>query len=206
MLKTMTHTLRNAAVLTLALLIICGFLYPMLVTGIGQLFFPHQANGSIVEVDGKAVGSSLLGQDFTEARFLKCRPSAVNYNTYTKEQQDSGDYGGVGSGSNNYASSNPDLVARVQADIDAFLAANPGTAVEDLPADLMTASGSGLDPHISVASALVQLPAVSVASGISEADLKAIVGKHTTGKFLGIFGEETVNVLAVNLDIYQLTK
>ena len=138
---------------------------------------------------------------------MKCRPSAYNYNTYYQDEQgnqyynDGSEFDGLGSGSNNYAPSNPALAERVEADIEAFLSANPDVKREDIPADLMTASGSGLDPHITPESARIQLPALAVASGLSEEELEQIVQDNTEGKFLGIFGEETVNVLGVNLDI-----
>ena len=138
---------------------------------------------------------------------MKCRPSAYNYNTYYQDEQgnqyynDGSEFAGLGSGSNNYAPSNPALAERVEADIEAFLSANPDVKREDIPADLMTASGSGLDPHITPESARIQLPALAVASGLSEEELELIVQDNTEGKFLGIFGEETVNVLGVNLDI-----
>lgn len=138
---------------------------------------------------------------------MKCRPSAYNYNTYYQDEQgnqyynDGSEFAGLGSGSNNYAPSNPALAERVEADIEAFLSANPDVKREDIPADLMTASGSGLDPHITPESARIQLPALAVASGLSEEELEQIVQDNTEGKFLGIFGEETVNVLGVNLDI-----
>ena len=114
---------------------------------------------------------------------------------------DGSEFAGLGSGSNNYAPSNPALTQRVEADIEAFLAENPGVAREDIPADLMTASGSGLDPHISPAAAQVQLPAIAEASGLSPERLAQIVADNTEEKLLGVFGEETVNVLGVNLDI-----
>lgn len=187
--------------LSLVMLLICGLLYPLLLTGASRLLFPRQAQGSLIMVDGVAVGSSLVGQDFTDSRFMKCRPSAVGYNTYTQEEKDDGTYGGVGSGSNNYAATNPDLVKRVQEDMDAFLAANPSVQKGDIPTDLLTASGSGLDPHISPASAAVQLPALVESTGMALEELEKIVTAHTEGKFLGVLGEEKVNVLGVNLDI-----
>ncbi len=192
---------KKPLLITLVLLLLCGLVYPLLLTGMAQLAFPRQANGSVVAVDGKAVGSALVGQDFTDPRFMKCRPSAVNYNTYTQEDVANGDYAGIGSGSKNYAPTNPALAERVEADIAAFLAANPGVAEEDIPTDLLTASGSGLDPHISPAAADVQIAALAEAGGLSEARLREIVQENTQGKFLGIFGEETVNVLLVNLQI-----
>lgn len=199
--KSALGSLKTAGLVTLALLVLCGLLYPLALTGISQLVFPHQANGSLIEVDGKAVGAQFVGQDFTDPRYMKCRPSAVGYNTYTEADKASGDYAGLASGSNNFAPSNPALVERVEADIASFLAANPSVKKEQIPTDLLTASGSGLDPHISPASAAVQIPQLAVNSGLSEEVLQEIVKKHTTGKVLGIFGEEIVNVLQVNLDI-----
>ena len=193
--------IKKPLLVTVVLLFICGIGYPLLLTGISQLIFPKQANGSMVTVDGKVIGSELIGQDFSADWFMKSRPSAVNYNTYTQEDKESGIYTGVGSGSKNYAPTNPELVKRVEADIADFLAANPNIVKEDIPTDLLTASGSGLDPHISPKSAEVQIPALVEATGLSQETLEIIVKNNTQGKFLGVFGEETVNVLLVNLEI-----
>lgn len=198
--------IKKPLLVTLVLLFVCGIVYPLLLTGISQLLFPKKANGSLVIVDGKAIGSELIGQDFTDERFMKCRPSAVNYNTYTMEEKESGTYTGVSSGSKNYAATNPDLVKRVEADMEEFLKANPSVSREDIPTDLLTASGSGLDPHISPEAARIQIPALVNSTGLSEARLTEIVKEHTKGKFLGIFGEETVNVLMVNLQIAKEMK
>ena len=195
--------LKAPVLVTLVLLVLCGLVYPLLMTGLSQLIFPSQANGSLIYADGQAVGAQYVGQDFTDPRFMRCRPSAVNYNVYTDEEKANGDYAGVASGSNNYGPSNPALVERVQGDIDAFLSEHPGLTVADLPADLVTASGSGLDPHISPASAEVQVPQLAENTGLTEEALREIVKEHTTGKFLGIFGEDVVNVLGVNLGIAQ---
>lgn len=193
--------MKKPLLVTLALLLLCGLAYPLLLTGISQVIFPKQANGSMVTYDGKTVGSALVGQDFTDARFMKCRPSAVNYNTYTEEEKEKGDYTGVSSGSKNYAPTNPELVKRVEADITEFLTANPSVKKADIPTDLLTASGSGLDPHISPQSAAIQLPELAKATGLPEDRLKEIVKENTQGKLLGIFGDKTVNVLKVNLQI-----
>ena len=201
------HGLRQSLVVTLILLLLCGFVFPVLLTGISALIFPSQASGNLVYADGQAVGAANVGQDFTEPYFMKGRPSAYNYNTYYKDEQgnqyynDGSAFAGLSSGSNNYAPSNPALTERVEADIEAFLEANPDVKREDIPADLMTASGSGLDPHITPESARIQIPALAAASGLSEEELEQIVADNTEGKLLGIFGEETVNVLGVNLDI-----
>lgn len=202
-LKASLQSLKKAFLVTIALLVICGLGYPLLMTGVAQVVFPHQANGSLVKVDGQAVGSSLVGQDFTEEYFMKCRPSAVSYNTYTQEQADNGDYGGVSSGSKNFAPTNPDLAARVSEDMAAFLAANPGVSAEDIPTDLLTASGSGLDPHISPESAKVQLTRLTETSGLTMEALETIVADNTKGKSFGIFGESRVNVLGVNIAIAE---
>lgn len=201
------HGLRQSLAVTLILLLLCGFVFPVLLTGISALIFPSQASGNLVYADGQAVGAANVGQDFTEPYFMKGRPSAYNYNTYYEDEQgnqyynDGSAFAGLSSGSNNYAPSNPALTERVEADIEAFLEANPDVKREDIPADLMTASGSGLDPHITPASARIQIPALAAASGLSEDKLEQIVTDNTEGKLFGIFGEETVNVLGVNLDI-----
>ena len=193
--------IRKPVLVTLTLLFLCGAAYPLLLTGLGQLIFPDQANGSLVEINGRAVGSKLVGQDFTDARFMKCRPSAVSYNTYTQEDKRNGSYAGVASGSQNFGPANPALVKRVEADIAAFLSKNAAARKKDLPADLFTASGSGLEPYLSPVSAAIQIPALAEATGLPEEYLEGVVRKHTQGKLLGVFGEETVNVLMVNLDI-----
>ncbi|MEG1577135.1 MAG: potassium-transporting ATPase subunit KdpC [Oscillospiraceae bacterium] len=191
--------LKKPLLVTLVLMVLCGLVYPLLLTGISQVVFPHQANGSLIELGGKPVGSALVGQDFTDSRFLQGRPSAVNNNTFT----DAGAFGGVSSGSQNYSPSNPALTERVQRDMDAFLAAHPDLTVTDIPADLVTASGSGLDPDISPASAAIQIPQLAKNTGLSEETLSQFVAENTTGKFLGIFGEARVNVLGVNLAIAE---
>ena len=192
---------KNALRGSIAMFAICGFAYPMIMTGISQIIFPHQANGSLIEENGEVVGSSLVGQDFTDERLFHCRPSAYNYNTYTEEDKENGNYGGVSSGSNNYAPSNPDLEKRINEDIEKFLQENPTIEKEDIPSDIITASGSGLDPHISVEAANVQIDRVSENTGLTKKQLKKMIEENTEGKFLGIFGEEKVNVLELNLSL-----
>ena len=205
--STFFHSLRQSLVVTLILLLLCGFVFPVLLSGISAVIFPSQAGGSLVYAGGQAVGSATVGQDFTEPYFMKGRPSAYNYNTYSLDEQgnpyynDGSEFSGLRTGSDNYAPSNPALTERVEADIEAFLEANPDVKREDIPADLMTASGSGLDPHIPPESARLQIPALAAASGVREEELEQIVEANTEGKLFGIFGEETVNVLGVNLDI-----
>jgi len=201
LIKTVYNNIKQPILVTVILLAICGFLYPLALTGLAQVLFPHQANGSLIEINGEIVGSELIGQNFTKDYFMKSRPSAVNYNTYTKEQKENGEYGGVGSGSANFAATNPKLASRVQEDINKFLEEHPSINREDIPTDLMTASGSGLDPHISPESAHVQLALLVQTTGLSEETLEEIVKNNTQGKEFGIFGANNVNVLGVNIEI-----
>lgn len=205
--KNILSNVRQAILVTILLMVICGFLFPLVLSGLSRVIFPEQAKGSLIEENGTVIGSEFVGQEFTQPYFMKGRPSAVHYNTYTEDENgnkmysDGSEFGGVASGSSNYGPSNPELVNRVESDMAAFLEANPDVKKEDIPTDLLTASGSGLDPHISVESANIQIPAVAEASGIQEERLKEIVKENTTGKLIGIFGEETVNVLGVNVSI-----
>lgn len=207
--KEFLHGTRQAVSVTVVLMLICGLLFPCLLTGLSSVLFPHQAGGSLITVNGTAVGAEHVGQEFTQDCYMWSRPSAYHYNVYTegedgaKYYNDGTEFGGLASGSNNYAPSNPALVERVEADMEAFLEKNPGIKREDIPTDLLTASGSGLDPHISSASAQIQLPRIAQASGLSEESLQEIVERNTTGKLLGVFGEKTVNVLKVNIEIAQ---
>lgn len=193
--------IKKPFMVSITLLIICGIIYPAFMTGVSQILFKDKANGSIIYADGKAVGAEYVGQEFTDARFMHGRPSAYNYNTYTLEQKENGEYSGPSSGSNNYAPSNPKLLERVNDDVDKILSENPTVKKQDIPADLVTESGSGLDPHISEQAAKIQLDRISKETGISAHELENIVKNNTSGKVLGIFGENTVNVLGVNLDI-----
>ena len=207
----MKNIFKSSIKLSIMLLLICGLIYPLLTTGIGQILFNKQANGSMVSFNGKKVGSQLIGQNFIDGRFFQGRISSVNYNTYTKEDtvpDSSGKtvYNGVSSGSSNLAPSNSKLTERVKDDMDKFLEAHPTLKKEDIPADLLTSSASGLDPELSPASMKIQIDAVSKASGISADDLQQIISKHTKGKFLGVFGEPRVNVLMVNLEIANKLK
>ncbi len=199
---------RTALVFCLVMIVLCSFIYPLALTGVSQLTMKEKANGSLIDQEGnltadadEAVGSALLGQDFTEDYFFRGRVSSINYNTYTQEQKDSGEYAGVASGSFNYGNSNPNLEVRIQKGLDEFLSSHPGKTAEDIPADLLTASGSGLDPHISPEAAEVQIDAVAQNSGLGVEAVTKIVEDNTEHKFLGIFGEERVNVLKCNLDI-----
>lgn len=205
--KNFGRYLKRALAVTLVLLVLCGVVYPLLLTAAGQAIFPKQANGSIVKVNGKAAGSEIVGQEFEGDQYFHGRISSVNYNTYTKEEKESGEYEGVSSGSFNYAPSSKDLEKRVEEDVKAFKERYKEVTGEEfkgeIPADMLTASGSGLDPHISTEAAKVQLPIVAAASGLSEEEVQNIVDNNTEKKVFGIFGEEEVNVLECNIDIAE---
>lgn len=188
--------LKKSILVSLTLMFICGFAFPTVMTGIGQLFFNNKANGSMITVNGREVGSALLGQKFTDARYFHGRISAVDYNTYKD-----GDKISVSSGSANLAPSNKALTERIQKDLDAFLRANPEVKKEDVPADFLTSSGSGLDPHISPEAAEIQIPAISKATGIDKSALEQMVKNNTEERQLGVFGNRRVNVLKLNIEV-----
>lgn len=197
---------KTAFFVSIAMFLLCGFAYPMVLTGISQVIFPNQANGSLVEMDGKVVGSTLVGQDFTDERLFHCRPSAYNYNTYTQEDKENGTYTGLSSGSNNYAVSNPKLEERLNQDIEQFLKENPTITRDEIPSDIIAVSGSGLDPHISVEAANVQVDRIVKNTQLSETKVKELIKQNTAGKLFGIFGEERVNVLELNLSLVKELK
>ena len=181
----MKTQLRPALTLLALFTILTGVIYPLVITGIAQVAFPNQANGSIVVMDGKAYGSELIGQQFDDPKYFCGRPSAAGYNA-------------AASSGSNYGPMNPALLDAVQARIDALKAADPENTLP-IPVDLVTASGSGLDPHISVAAALYQVHRVASARGLSEAEVASLVEKYTEGRQFGFLGEPRVNVLLLNL-------
>lgn len=168
--------------------LLTGIIYPLVVTGIAQVLFPHQANGSIIIKNGKPVGSRLIGQQFEDPKYFWGRLSATTPFPYN---------GGSSSGSN-LGPNNPDLMKALQARIGALHAADPGNTVK-IPVDLVTASGSGLDPHISLAAAEYQVHRVGKDRGIPEAQVRTMIAQHSRGRWLGLFGEPVVNVLELNL-------
>ena len=207
----MKEMLKKSILLSVVLLLLCGLIYPLVMTGISQVLFNKKANGSMVIFNGKEVGSQLIGQSFTDSRFFRGRVSSSNYNTYTKADTKSDSKGvvvnsGVTSGSANLGPSNPALTDRVKKDMKDFLKIHPTLKAEDVPTDLLTSSASGLDPNISPESAKIQIAAVSKATDISSKDLNDIIIKYTEGKTLGIFGEPRVNVLKVNLEVASILK
>lgn len=184
----MIKELRPALVVFGLLTVVTGVLYPGIVTVVGRLAFPEQASGSLILRDGHAVGSALLGQPFSDPRYFWSRPSATSPQPYN---------GGASSGSN-LGAINPALAEAVSARVAALRAADPGSA-RPVPVDLVTASGSGLDPHITPAAARYQAGRVARARGLAEAAVLALVERHTEARTLGVLGEPRVNVLELNL-------
>ena len=190
------------AIIVLALLtLITGIIYPVLVTVIAQVAFPAQANGSLIVKDGKAIGSSLIGQSFDDPKYFWGRLSATSTYPYNAFNADAL----TASSGSNYGPLNPDLIKAVQGRIDALKAADPGNT-QPIPVDLVTASGSGLDPHISPAAAAYQVARVARARGLDVSVVQQLVAQHTEGRDLGILGEPRVNVLELNLALDSLPK
>jgi K+-transporting ATPase ATPase C chain len=175
---------------TLVLTVLTGIAYPLLVTGLTKVLFPHQANGSLIQANGKTIGSELIGQRFTRPEYFHGRPSAAGNDGYD----------GLASGGSTLGPTNQKLVDRVNDDLKKFRAENP-TFTGPVPADLVTASGSGLDPDLSPASAEAQVARVAARRQMSAEALRQLVAAHTEGRQFGILGEPRVNVLKLNLDL-----
>src|ERR1700757_2573568 len=193
----MLREIRPAIVLLLALTVITGLAYPLAITAVAGAIFPKQAEGSLIERDGKVVGSALIGQEFTSDKYFHGRPSA----TVAPDPNDStktvpAPYNAANSGGSNLGPTNKALIERVQGDVDKLKQENPSA---DLPIDLVTTSGGGLDPHISPAAALFQVPRVAKARNMPEDRVRQLVEEHVEGRWLGLLGEPRVNVLALNL-------
>ena len=182
------QAMRPAVSVFVLLSAITGLAYPVLVTGVAQAVFAHAANGSLVEVNGRAVGSALIGQSFTDAKYFWSRPSATG--TLANN--------GAASGGSNLGANNPALLDAVTGRIAALRAADPGNTLP-VPIDLVTASGSGLDPDISLAAAYYQAPRIARVRGLSIDSVKALIAQHAQTPWLGVVGEPRVNVLALNL-------
>jgi len=198
----MLRQIRPAIVVLVALTVLTGLVYPLVITGIAQVVFPRQANGSLVERNGKVIGSALIGQDFSSDKYFHGRPSA----TTTPDPKDptktiAAPYNAANSGGSNLAPSNKVLIARVKGDLAKLQKENPGTPV---PIDLVTTSASGLDPDISPAAALVQVPRIAKARNLPEDRLRRLVEDNTDDRLLALLGEPRVNVLALNVALDRL--
>ena len=191
----MRTQLRPALVSLVALTLITGLLYPLVVTGIAQMLFPRQANGSLILVDGQPVGSSLIGQPFDAPKYFWGRPSATSPFPYNA----------AASSGSNLGPTNDALIKVVQARIDAFKSVDPDNPLP-LPVDLVTASGSGLDPHISPAAAAYQVRRIARVRGLDETAVRRLLAQHTEGRQLGVLGEPRVNVLMLNLALDRHVK
>jgi len=178
----------TAILMTVVTTVLLGIIYPFVVTGLAQLIFPRQANGSLITSGGKLIGSHLIGQPFSSPGYFRSRPSAAGTAGY-----DAGNSSG-----SNFGPTNKMLIDRMNGDIQKAQAENPNAPV---PMDLVTTSGSGLDPHISPQAAAFQVPRVARERGMSEADVSALIANHTEGRQLGFLGEPRVNVLELNLDL-----
>jgi K+-transporting ATPase ATPase C chain len=177
----------TSILMTIVTTVLLGIIYPFVVTGLAQLIFPKQANGSLITANGKIVGSHLIGQPFSSPGYFRSRPSAAGTG-----------YDASNSGGSNLGPTNKMLIDRMNGDIQKAQAENPGTPV---PMDLVTTSGSGLDPHISPEAADFQVPRVARERNMSEADVRTLVANHTEGRQFGFLGEPRVNVLELNLDL-----
>jgi potassium-transporting ATPase KdpC subunit len=199
----MLREIRPAIVVLVALTLITGLAYPLAMTGIAKVIFNHQAEGSLIERDGKIVGSALIGQEFKSAKYFHGRPSA----TTAPDPADStktvaAPYNAANSGGSNLGPSNKALIDRVQADLDKLKKENPSAPV---PADLVTTSASGLDPDISPEAAYFQVPRVASARNLTEDKVRQLVSNHVEERFLGLLGEPRVNVLLLNLVLDRLS-
>ena len=199
----MLREVRPAIILVVALTLITGLVYPLFMTGIAEVIFPRQAQGSLIEKDGKVVGSALIGQVFASDRYFHGRPSATNAPD-PKDPTKTVDapYNAVNSMGSNYGPTSKALVDRIKADLEKLKAENPSAPV---PQDLVTTSGSGLDPDISPEAALFQVPRVAKARNMPEDRLRQLVQEQTNARLLGLLGEPRVNVLLLNLALDQAT-
>lgn len=198
--RTSVRQFRPAIIITLVLTVLLGIIYPVVTTGVAQVLFPSQANGSIVTVNGKQIGSKLIGQYWTQPQYFHGRPSATNNLQGTPSP-----YEADNSAGSNLGPTNSQLVTTVQQRIAALKKENPDVpAGTPIPADLVEASASGLDPDISVAAAYYQIPRIAKVRGLSQATVQQVVNQHIEGRFLGLFGEPRVNVLELNLALDAL--
>jgi len=193
----MMKEIRPAIVMMVCFTVLTGLAYPLVMTGIAQLVFPRQAKGSLIEKDNKVIGSELIGQNFTQDKYFHGRPSATT-DTDPKDATKTipAPYNAANSSGSNAGPTSKALIERIQGDVEKLKAENPNAAV---PVDLVTTSASGLDPDITPAAALFQVPRVAKARGLPEARVRQLVAQHVEGRFLGVIGEPRVNVLRLNM-------
>lgn len=200
--KTLKALLPKAAVIFLIFTLLCGVVYTAVVTGLAQLLFPHQANGSIIEIDGKKYGCELLGQQYTDDGHMWGRIMNIDVSTYKDQDGKTLMYAAP----SNLSPASDEYAALVAERVEKLRAANPDMDDAAIPVDLVTCSGSGLDPDISPAAAEYQVARIAKTRGISPEEVRDIIETCTNGRFLGVFGEETVNVLKVNLMLDGILK
>jgi K+-transporting ATPase ATPase C chain len=210
----MLREIRPAIIFVVALTLLTGLAYPLAMTGLAQLLFPHQANGSLIQKDGKVIGSQLIGQLFTEDKYFRGRPSATTKadpNDASKTVPDPNDasktvpdpYNAANSGGSNLGPTSKALIERVKEDVDKLKAENPNAPV---PIDLVTTTAGGLDPHISPEAALFQVPRVAKARNMPQDRVRQLVEQRIEGRLFGILGEPRVNVLALNMALDRVAK
>lgn len=200
--KTIKNVLTKAAIIFLIFTVVCGIFYTGIVTGLAQLIFPKQANGSIIEVDGKKYGCELLGQQYADEAHMWGRIMNIDVSTYKDENGKTLMYAAP----SNLSPASEEYEVLVAKRVEMLRAANPHMNETAVPVDLVTCSGSGLDPHISPAAAEYQVGRIAEANDMTESQVREIIEKCTDGKFLGVFGEDTVNVLKVNLMLDGILK
>ena len=186
----MLRHISTASRLLVVFLVLLAGVYSLIVTGIGQLIFPVQADGSLVHWHGHVIGARMIGQSFTGPQWFDSRPSAAGYNA-------------AASTASNYGPTNPALVKEVQTNLNAFLKANPGVTVSQVPASMVESSDSGLDPDITPTAAYLQAPRVARVNGLPRSVVVRLISQHIRGRFLGLYGDPYVNVLALNLSLVQ---
>jgi K+-transporting ATPase ATPase C chain len=191
----MQRQLWAALRMIVVMLVLTGIIYPLFITGVAQLFFPHKANGSLVTANGAIVGSSLIGQQFSQAKYFWPRPSAAGNG-----------YDAMASSGSNLGPTSKTLMDRIKKDVAALIKADPGLTFGEVPVDMVTASGSGLDPDITPANAYAQVARVAAARGLSEAAVRNLVRQHVAGRQVGVLAEPHVNVLLLNIALDQLSK
>lgn len=192
--------LEKAVILFFIMMILCGLIYTLVITGIAQLLFGDKANGSVIEIDGVKYGSELIGQKYTDEAHLWGRIVLPDVSTYTNDEGETLLYAGA----SNKSPAGEGFRETVAERVEMIKEANPDATMDAIPVELVTCSGSGLDPHISPAAAEYQVPRIAETNNMSEEEVREVIEKHIQGRFLGVLGEETVNVLAVNLELEEI--